>query len=78
MIGDRETDILCGRAAGLRTIRVAADHPVPESSQPTAADRTARDLADAATVLRAAGRRAGVPPLGRSSDPVSLCDNRRS
>jgi D-glycero-D-manno-heptose 1,7-bisphosphate phosphatase len=78
MIGDRETDILCGRAAGLRTIRVAADHPVPEPSQPTAADRTARDLADAATLLRAADRLAGVPPLGRSADPVSLCDNRRS
>jgi hypothetical protein len=58
MIGD----ILCGRAAGVRTIRVAADRPVPEPSQPTAADRTARDLADAASSLGAADRLAGVPP----------------
>jgi len=65
MIGDRETDIMCGRAAGVRTIRVAADHPVP--GQPTAADRTARDLADAASSLGAAERLAGVPP-GRPVD----------
>jgi D-glycero-D-manno-heptose 1,7-bisphosphate phosphatase len=61
MIGDRETDILCGRAAGVRTIRVAADHPVPKPSQSTAADRTARDLADAATSLDAPDRLAGAP-----------------
>ena len=54
MIGDRETDVLCGRAAGVRTIRVAEDHPVPEPSRPTVADRTARDLADAARWLAAA------------------------
>jgi D-glycero-D-manno-heptose 1,7-bisphosphate phosphatase len=53
MIGDRETDVLCGRAAGVRTIRVAADHPVPEPSPPTVADRTARDLVDAARWLAA-------------------------
>jgi len=62
MIGDRETDILCGRAAGVRRIRVAADRPVPEPSQPTAAERTARDLAAAASSLGAADRLAGVPP----------------
>jgi D-glycero-D-manno-heptose 1,7-bisphosphate phosphatase len=61
MIGDRETDILCGRAAGVRTVRVAADHPVPEPVEGTAADRTARDLADAASWLGAADRLAGVP-----------------
>ena len=54
MIGDTEIDILCGRAAGVRTIRVAADHRVPEPSPPTVADRTARDLADAARWLAAA------------------------
>ena len=54
MIGDRETDVLCGRDAGVRTIRVAADHPAPEPGPPTVADRTARDLADAARWLAAA------------------------
>ena len=62
MIGDRETDVLCGLAAGVRTIRVAADHPGPGSGQPTAAERTARDLADAASWLAAADRLAGVRP----------------
>jgi histidinol phosphatase-like enzyme len=62
MIGDRETDVVCGLAAGVRTIRVAADHPVPWSSQPTAAERAAGDLADAASWLAAADRLAGVPP----------------
>jgi D-glycero-D-manno-heptose 1,7-bisphosphate phosphatase len=27
MVGDRDTDVLCGQAAGTRTILIAADHP---------------------------------------------------
>jgi D-glycero-D-manno-heptose 1,7-bisphosphate phosphatase len=56
MIGDRETDILCGHAARVRTVRVRPDHPVSEPGQPTVADRTARDLAEAAALLCAADR----------------------
>lgn len=44
MIGDRETDIACGRGAGVRTIRIGTA-PDP------AADRTAPDLKDAALML---------------------------
>jgi D-glycero-D-manno-heptose 1,7-bisphosphate phosphatase len=62
MIGDRETDVVCGLAAGVRTMRVAADHPVPGSSQSTAAEKTARDLADAASWLATADRLARVRP----------------
>jgi D-glycero-D-manno-heptose 1,7-bisphosphate phosphatase len=51
LIGDRETDVLCGRAAKVRTIRVAPDHPVAGPIDPTAADITARDLPDAAVLL---------------------------
>lgn len=42
MVGDRETDVLCGRAANVRTILIGADHGK------TAADHVAADLAAAA------------------------------
>ena len=42
MIGDREADILCGRAANVRTLLIDADH------RQTTADRVAPDLAAAA------------------------------
>ena len=38
MVGDRATDVECGNAAGLRTIRVLEDHPAtrkPDEPQPT-------------------------------------------
>ncbi len=46
MVGDREADIACGRAAGVRTIRVAPDHPVALAST-LAADYEVTDLAAA-------------------------------
>ena len=47
MVGDRDSDITCGKAAGVRTIRIAA---TPDWM----ADRTAPSLAEAATLIVAA------------------------
>jgi len=44
MIGDRETDIACGRAAGARTVRIA-------DSPDTDATHTARDLQQAVQII---------------------------
>ncbi|QDO96351.1 HAD family hydrolase [Ferrovibrio terrae] len=46
MVGDRETDVACGHAAGVRTIRIAPDHPVAATGISTA-DYQAADLAAA-------------------------------
>ena len=62
MVGDRETDIQCGRAAGVRTIRIAADHSVAQSCGRTAADLTTRDLAAAVALLCAADGCAAPAP----------------
>jgi len=51
MIGDRASDIECGRAAGVRTIRVAADHPARRSPNETAADFEAQDLTQATEIV---------------------------
>ncbi|HUZ72370.1 MAG TPA: HAD family hydrolase [Stellaceae bacterium] len=50
MIGDRASDVFCGRAAGVRTIRVAPDHPVAVANDVTG-DFAARDLAHAAALI---------------------------
>lgn len=51
MIGDRVTDIECGRAGGVRTIRVAEDHPAILAANETQADFEARDLAHATEII---------------------------
>jgi D-glycero-D-manno-heptose 1,7-bisphosphate phosphatase len=51
MIGDRATDIACGRAAGVRTIRIAAGHPALPSPDHIAADFDAQDLTQAAEIV---------------------------
>ncbi len=51
LIGDSESDIGAGVAAGVATIRIAA------STEPTAADATVRDLAEAVDVALSDGRR---------------------
>jgi D-glycero-D-manno-heptose 1,7-bisphosphate phosphatase len=51
MVGDRVTDIECGRAAGVRTIRVAEDHPAKRDPEEEQADFEAADLAEAATII---------------------------
>jgi D-glycero-D-manno-heptose 1,7-bisphosphate phosphatase len=53
MVGDRVTDIECGRAAGVKTIRVAADHPTTRAADEMAADFDVEDLSAAvATILQ--------------------------
>lgn len=47
MIGDRETDVACGQAAGTRTIRIAA----AEVAHDSAADAVTPDAATAVAVL---------------------------
>lgn len=47
MIGDRETDVQCGRAAGARSLRILPDG----DSAPTQADLVASDLKQAAGLL---------------------------
>jgi len=51
MIGDRATDIQCGRSAGVRTIRVQEDHPASRASHEVKADFEADDLAEAAKII---------------------------
>jgi phosphoglycolate phosphatase-like HAD superfamily hydrolase len=51
MIGDRVTDVECGRAAGVRTIRVAEDHPAARGSREAKADFEARDLVEAVEIV---------------------------
>lgn len=53
LIGDRATDIECGRAAAVRTIRLAEDHPSTRNPEEAAADFEARDLAHAAELILA-------------------------
>ncbi len=57
MIGDRETDVQCGRAAGARTIRIRP------GDAPTQADLTAPDLSHAAALLLTLPGPVARPPL---------------
>ena len=56
MVGDRASDIACGRAAGVRTIRIAPDHPPAIAEGQTEdgekpADFAADDIAAAADII---------------------------
>lgn len=53
MVGDRPTDTQCGRAAGVHTIRIAADSDAGSSLQSAdpCADYFAGDLAEAAEII---------------------------
>jgi D-glycero-D-manno-heptose 1,7-bisphosphate phosphatase len=51
MIGDRPTDISCGIAAGVRTIRVEEDHPVNRAAREPKADYDVSDLACAVEII---------------------------
>ncbi|MDR2780825.1 MAG: HAD-IIIA family hydrolase [Synergistaceae bacterium] len=48
MIGDRDTDVECGRLAGCKTVRIV---PNSETGGGTAPDLEARNLADAASMI---------------------------
>jgi D-glycero-D-manno-heptose 1,7-bisphosphate phosphatase len=51
MIGDRGSDIQAGIAAGVRTIRVKADHPVHDPKPDLEANYWAEDLLDAVNFI---------------------------
>jgi D-glycero-D-manno-heptose 1,7-bisphosphate phosphatase len=53
MVGDRVTDIECGRAAGAHTIRVAEDHSATRRDGELEAEFEALNLAHAADVILA-------------------------
>jgi len=55
MVGDRATDIECGIAAGVRTIRVEEDHPATRAASEPKADHEVRDLACCADIIINAG-----------------------
>ncbi len=57
MVGDRATDIECGRAAGARTIRVLEDHPVNRDPSEAKADFEVRDLAEATEIILGASKK---------------------
>ena len=52
MIGDRSTDVECGRRAGVQTIRLQPDHPAsdPQLDNPLP-DHFALDLLEASTII---------------------------
>jgi D-glycero-D-manno-heptose 1,7-bisphosphate phosphatase len=56
MIGDRNVDILCGKAAGVRTIRVQEDHPATRYPSDARADFEASGLPAAAAIILAGCR----------------------
>ena len=51
IVGDRATDIECGRAAGVRPTRVKEDHPLTRAANEAKADFEAYDLAHAAEII---------------------------
>jgi len=55
LVGDRDTDIECGRSAGTRTIQVASDHPTDKAGR-AAPHFHAADLKEAAAIIRDADR----------------------
>jgi len=55
MVGDRATDISCGEAAGVQTIRVLEDHPAMRNADEPVPTYEARDLSDAVSKILAVG-----------------------
>ncbi|MGA2456127.1 MAG: HAD family hydrolase [Terriglobales bacterium] len=55
MVGDRPTDIECGIAAGVKTIRIKEDYPVTRAASEPTADHEVRDFASAAEIIIKAG-----------------------
>ena len=51
MVGDRVTDVECGRAAGVHTIRVKEDHPAMRRADEMLAEFDAQNLAHAADII---------------------------
>jgi phosphoglycolate phosphatase-like HAD superfamily hydrolase len=53
MIGDRVTDVQCGKAAGVRTIRIVDEETEARDAGDDSPDFTARSLASAVRILLA-------------------------
>ena len=53
MVGDRATDIECGHAAGVQTIRVLEDHPAMQAATEPVATLEAADLVHAVDLILA-------------------------
>jgi D-glycero-D-manno-heptose 1,7-bisphosphate phosphatase len=51
MIGDRETDVVCGRAAGTKTIRIFAAESNRATSEPSDAEFRAKSLFDCVEIV---------------------------
>jgi D-glycero-D-manno-heptose 1,7-bisphosphate phosphatase len=56
MVGDRATDIECGNAAGVRTIRVLEDHPASRAADEPVATVEALDLSHAVSLILESGQ----------------------
>jgi len=56
MVGDRASDIQCGSAAGVRTIRVLEDHPAKRAAAEPLATLEAADLSHAVSLILAADK----------------------
>jgi len=63
MVGDRDTDIACGKEAGVRTIKVKSDDPTPRP-EPTHPSYSAADLAEAVDIILAGSIRTDRPEPG--------------
>lgn len=57
MVGDRDADVLCGRSAGVRTIRVRAEETGPAATE--RADFEVHDLREAVQVILGEKQRRG-------------------
>jgi D-glycero-D-manno-heptose 1,7-bisphosphate phosphatase len=56
MVGDRPTDVECGIAAGVKTVRVAEDHPTTRAASEPKADYEGWDLTCSAEIIINSGR----------------------
>ena len=63
MVGDRSTDIECGQAAGVRTIRVREDHPAVRAVDEPIASFEADDLRHAVMLILASSFEEAHSPL---------------
>jgi D-glycero-D-manno-heptose 1,7-bisphosphate phosphatase len=50
MIGDRDSDIKCGRVAGVKTVQIMSDHPTTKAGRERP-DYRVSDLAEATTII---------------------------
>lgn len=66
LVGDRSTDITCGVAAGVRTIRVALDRSTEPADDDIIADFNAYDLAHATEIILTEVAATPVTDIGRA------------